>query len=177
MPKKALTPFWKSVSRCGVVASWATTNTMEPLIYSDDYIAGIFKRVKTIAIIGVSPKPHRASHRVMKFLQERGYRVIPVNTRKNDGFIHGEKVYNSLADIPDDFQMVDIFRNIDGAIDITDEAIALLAAKSIETIWMQLEIRDDAAATRAEDAGIQMVMDRCPAIEIRRLVGSGHLPT
>jgi predicted CoA-binding protein len=73
--------------------------------------------------------------------------------------------------------MVDIFRNIDGAIDITDEAIALLAAKSIETIWMQLEIRDHAAATRAEDAGIQMVMDRCPAIEIRRLVGSGHLPT
>ncbi len=148
-----------------------------PLSYSDDHIAGIFKRVQTIAMVGASPKPHRASHRVMKFLQDRGYRVIPVNTRKNDGFIHGEKVYNTLAEIPDDFQMVDIFRNISGAVEITDEAIALAGAKSIETIWMQLEIRSDEAAERAQAAGLDMVMDRCPAIEIRRLVSSGHLPT
>ncbi|MBT3991480.1 MAG: CoA-binding protein [Rhodospirillaceae bacterium] len=148
---------------------------MSSLIYPDDFIADIFKRVKTIAMVGASPKPHRASHRVMQFLQERGYRVIPVNTRKNDDFIHGEKVYNSLADIPDDFQMVDIFRNIDGAIDITDEALALLPHKSIDTIWMQLEIQSDAAAARTKAAGLNMVMDRCPAIEIRRLVQSGHL--
>ena len=148
---------------------------MSSLIYPDDFIADIFKRVNTIAMVGASPKPHRASHRVMQFLQERGYRVIPVNTRKNDDFIHGEKVYNSLADIPDDFQMVDIFRNIDGAIDITDEALALLPHKSIDTIWMQLEIQSDAAAARTKAAGLNMVMDRCPAIEIRRLVQSGHL--
>ena len=146
------------------------------LTYSDDHIAGIFKRVETIAMVGASPKPHRASHRVMKFLQDRGYRVIPVNTRKNDGFIHGEKVYDTLAEIPDDFQMVDIFRNITGAAEITDEAIALAGIKNINTIWMQLEIRSDEAAKRARAAGFDMVMDRCPAIEIRRLVGSGHLP-
>ncbi|MDP6257746.1 MAG: CoA-binding protein, partial [Rhodospirillales bacterium] len=114
--------------------------------------------------------------RVMKFLQDRGYRVIPVTTRKNDGFIHGEKVYDTLAEIPDDFQMVDIFRNITGAVEITNEAISLAAEKSIDTIWMQLEIRSDQAAERVETAGLNMVMDRCPAIEIRRLVGSGHLP-
>tara|TARA_B100000315_G_C14581959_1_gene590938 strand:+ start:2133 stop:2585 length:453 start_codon:yes stop_codon:yes gene_type:complete len=148
---------------------------MDPLSYSDDHIADIFKRVETIAMVGASPKPHRASHRVMKFLQDLGYRVIPVNTRKNDGFIHGEKVYDTLAEIPDDFQMVDIFRNINGAVEITNEAIAIASEKSIGTIWMQLEIRSDEAAERAQAAGINMVMDRCPAIEIRRLVNSGHL--
>ena len=149
---------------------------MQPLSYSDDHIAAIFERVKTIAMVGASPKPHRASHRVMKFLQDRGYRVIPVNTRKNDGFIHGEKVYNTLAEIPDDFQMVDIFRNIGGAVEISGEAIALAETKNIETIWMQLEIRSDEAAERVQAVGLDIVMDRCPAIEIRRLVSSGHLP-
>ena len=164
-------PFSKNATRFGGGAK----AIMAPLIYSDDHIAGIFKRVKTIAMVGASPKPHRASHRVMKFLQDRGYRVIPVNTRKNDGFIHGEKVYDNLAKIPDDFQMVDIFRNIGGAVEITDEAIALAGEKSIDTIWMQLEIRSDEAAERVQAAGLDIVMDRCPAIEIRRLVGSGHL--
>ena len=154
----------------------AVKPTMEPLTYSDEHIASIFKHVQSIAMVGASPKPHRASYRVMKFLQDRGYRVIPVNTRKNDGFIHGEKVYDTLAEIPDDFQMVNIFRNITGAVEITDEAISLAAEKSIDTIWMQLEIRSDQAAERVETAGLNMVMDRCPAIEIRRLVGSGHLP-
>ncbi len=148
---------------------------MSEFTYTDDHIAGIFQRVKTIAMVGASPKPHRASHRVMKMLQDRGHRVIPVNTRKNDELIHGEKAYASLAEIPDDFQMVDIFRNIAGAIEITDEAIALAPHKNIETIWMQLEIHDDAAAERAEKAGLNMIMDRCPAIEIRRLLQSGHL--
>lgn len=148
---------------------------MSLLTYSDDFIAGIFRRVQTIALVGASPKPHRASYRVMKFLQNHGYRVIPVNTRKNDELIHGEKVYHSLADIPDDFQMVDIFRNIAGAIEITDEALALKESKNLETIWMQLEIQSDAAAARTKDAGLNMVMDRCPAIEIRRLINSGHL--
>jgi predicted CoA-binding protein len=114
---------------------------MPTFTYTDDHIAGIFQRVKTIAMVGASPKPHRASHRVMQFLQERGYRVIPVNTRKNDDIIHGEKVYSSLAEIPEDFQMVDIFRNIEGAIEITDEAIALSKNKSIETVWMQLKFK------------------------------------
>jgi predicted CoA-binding protein len=171
MPMKASMLFLKSVNLNGGVDK----NTMPTLTYTDDHIAGIFQRVKTIAMVGASPKPHRASHRVMQFLQERGYRVIPVNTRKNDDIIHGEKVYSSLAEIPDDFQMVDIFRNIEGAIEITDEAIALSKNRSIETVWMQLKIQDSAAAARAEQAGLNMVMDRCPAIEIRRLIGSAHL--
>ncbi len=163
--------FSKNVIRHGA----ADNPIMSPLTYSDDFIADIFKRVKTIAMVGASPKPHRASYRVMQFLQERGYRVIPVNTRKGDDTIHGEKVYRSLAEIPVDFQMVDIFRNIEGAIEITDEAIALSKDRSIETIWMQLEIQSEAAAARAEAAGLNMVMDRCPAIEIRRLAQNGHL--
>ena len=101
----------------------------------------ILTQSRAIAVVGLSPNWYRPSYFAAKYMQEHGYRVIPVNTRKNDDIIHGEKVYSSLAEIPEDFQMVDIFRNIEGAIEITDEAIALSKNKSIETVWMQLKFK------------------------------------
>ncbi|HIF60563.1 MAG TPA: CoA-binding protein [Rhodospirillales bacterium] len=148
---------------------------MSTLHYTDDHIASIFQRTKTIAMVGASPKPHRASNRVMQFLQERNYRVIPVNSLNSDRRINGEKVYTSLDLVPDEFQMVEIFRNVHHAIEITKVSISLSKLKKIETIWMQLDIRSDHAAHIAEKAGLNIIMDRCPAIEIRRLIKIGHL--
>ena len=143
--------------------------------YTDNHVAGILQRIKTIAMVGASPKPYRASHRVMKFLQECGYRVIPVNIQTNIRRIRGEKVYARLELIPDKFQMVDIFRNVNHALQITNEAITLSKLKNIETIWMQLDIQSRPAAHIAKKAGLNIIMDRCPAIEIRRLIKTGHL--
>ena len=171
MHKKVSPVFWQSESHNGR----ADEQRMTGLAYTDKYIASIFQSIKTIAMVGASPKPHRASHRVMRFLQEQGYRVIPVNTRNSDGIINGEMVYNSLDDIVDDFQMVDIFRNIEGAVEITSQAINLIKKKNIKVIWMQLEIQSSIAAQWAENAGIKIVMDRCPAIEIARLIRSGKM--
>ena len=133
--------------------------------YSDDYLRGIFSRVKTIAMVGASPRPDRPSFRVMKFLQGRGFRVIPVNPTETGKTIHGEMVYASLGDIPVPIDMVDIFRRSELVAPVVDEAIA----KGAKIIWMQLEVRDDKAAAKAEAAGIDVVMDRCPAIEMPRL--------
>jgi predicted CoA-binding protein len=148
---------------------------MQPLHYNDSHIAGILQRTKTIAMVGASPKPNRASHMVMKFLQEYGYRIIPVNIQTNIRRIRGEKVYASLSLIPDSFQLVDIFRNVDHALQITKETVALSKLKKIETIWMQLDIRSDPAAHIAKEASLNVIMDRCPTIEIRRLIKTGLL--
>jgi predicted CoA-binding protein len=133
--------------------------------YSDDYLRGILRRVKTIAMIGASPNPDRPSHHVMQFLQSRGYRVIPVNPQIVGETLHGEKVYAALADIPQAIDMVDIFRRSELVAPIVDEAIA----KGAKVIWMQLGVRNDEAAAKAEARGIEVVMNRCPAIEIPRL--------
>ena len=143
--------------------------------YKDNHVAGILQRIKTIAMVGASPKPYKASHSVMKFLQECGYRIIPVNIQTNIRRIRGEKVYASLSLIPDSFQLVDIFRNADHALKITKETIALSKLKKIETIWMQLDIRSDLAAHIAKEASLNIIMDRCPTIEIRRLIKTGLL--
>ena len=97
--------------------------------YTDNHIASILQRTKTIAMVGASPKPYKASHSLMKFLQECGYRVIPVNIQTDIRRIRGEKVYASLELIPDTFQMVDIFRSVDHALQITKEAINLSKLK------------------------------------------------
>ena len=132
--------------------------------YSDDYLRGILTDANTIAIVGASPRPQRPSHRVMQFLQRHGYRAIPVNPFV-DGEILGERVYARLADIPEKIDMVDIFRRSELAGAAVDDAIAIGA----RYVWMQLDVWDEAAARRAEAAGIKVVMDRCPAIEIPRL--------
>jgi len=133
--------------------------------YSDDYLRGIFARVKTIAMVGASPRPDRPSYRVMQFLQSRGFRVIPVNPQAAGETIHGEKVVASLAEIPGSIDMVDIFRRSELVAPVVDEAIA----KGATVIWMQLGVRDDAAAAKAERHGVDVVMNRCPAIEMPRL--------
>ena len=133
--------------------------------YSDDYLRGIFRRVKTIAMVGASLRPDRPSYRVMQFLQGRGFRVIPVNPQEAGKTLHGETVYAALGDIPIAIDMVDIFRRSELVAPVVDEAIA----KGAKIIWMQLGVRDDKAAAKAEAAGIDVVMDRCPAIEMPRL--------
>lgn len=136
----------------------------------DDMFVGILETVNTIALVGASPKPERPSHMVMKFLQEKGYTVIPVNPGQAGDKILGQTVYASLADIPGTFDMVDIFRPSDAAGDVVREAIALTPAKGIDVVWMQLGVTNDAAKTEAEAAGLVVVQNHCPKIEFNRLM-------
>ncbi|MBT5414669.1 MAG: CoA-binding protein [Rhodospirillaceae bacterium] len=122
-------------------------------------------------MVGASSNWNRPSYFVMKYLQTKRFRVIPVNPRDAGQEILGEPAYASLSDIPDRFDMVDIFRNSEAAGAIADETIALAADKGISVIWMQLTVRNDAAAARAEAAGLAVIMNRCPKIEYGRLHG------
>jgi predicted CoA-binding protein len=135
--------------------------------YDDSYIRGILNTVKTIAMVGISPKDNRPSYFAFKYLQERGYRMIPVNPGQAGKDILGQKVYAKLADIPEPIDMVDVFRGSQFAMGIVDEALAMQPRPQV--IWMQLTVRDDAAAAKAEAAGLKVVMDRCPKIEYGRL--------
>ena len=134
-------------------------------ITDDAAIAELLRETRTIAMVGASDKPHRDSNRVMEYLQGRGYRVMPVNPRITGEHVHGEYVWRELAQIGVPIDMVDCFVNAARVGDIVDDAIAT-GAKSI---WMQLGVVDEAAASRAEAAGLTVVMDRCPKIEIPRL--------
>jgi predicted CoA-binding protein len=138
---------------------------MDHETYPDPYLRGILTGVRTIAVVGASPRRVRPSHGVMAYLQRRGYRAIPVNPNAAGGTIHGETCYATLAEIPEPIDMVDIFRRAGAAGEIVDEAIAVGA----KVVWMQLGVRDDEAAIRAEAHGVKVVMNRCPAIEIPRL--------
>jgi predicted CoA-binding protein len=133
--------------------------------YPDHYLREILTGVRTIAVVGASPRRERPSHGVMAYLQRRGYRMIPVNPNAAGDTINGERCYASLAEVPEPIDMVDVFRRSEAAGGVVDEAIAIGA----KVVWMQLGVRDDDAAARAEGRGLKVVMNRCPAIEIPRL--------
>jgi predicted CoA-binding protein len=142
---------------------------MSRLNYPDTLIRRVLEETKAIAMVGTSANWVRPSNFAMKYLQQKGYRVIPVNPGSAGEKIHGETCYAALADIPDDYQMVDIFRRSEDAGVIVDEALALQDAKGIRTIWMQLGVINEGAAEKAEKAGLTVIMDRCPKIEFSRL--------
>jgi len=135
--------------------------------YNDAYIRGILNTVKTIAMVGISPRDNRPSYFAFKYLVDRGYRMIPVNPGQAGESILRQKVYAKLSDIPEPVDMVDIFRTSEHALPIVKEALTLKPPPQV--IWMQLTVRDDEAAKLAEDAGLKVVMNRCPKIEYGRL--------
>lgn len=135
--------------------------------YDDSYIKRILADTRTIAMVGASTNWNRPSYFAMKYLQAKGYRVIPVNPRSAGESLLGETVLASLADIETPVDMVDIFRNSDAAGPVTDEAIAIGA----KIVWMQFAVVNQDAALRAEAAGLRVVMDRCPKVEYARLNG------
>ena len=144
-----------------------TMTALDPIPYADAKLRRILSRVRTIALVGASANWNRPSYFVMKYLQGKGYCVIPVNPGQAGKDLLGERVYASLREIPDKIDMVDIFRSSNHVGPIVDDAIAIGAP----VIWMQLGIRNDEAAAKAEAAGIEVVMDRCAKIEYGRLGG------
>lgn len=128
----------------------------------DEDLVAVLKSVRAIAVVGASPNPMRASHRVTRFLADRGYRVYPVNPGHGGGEIAGLPAYARLADVPEPVDMVDVFRASEHVAETLDETLALEPKPRV--FWTQLGVRDDAAAKRAEAAGLVVVMDRCPAI-------------
>jgi len=136
--------------------------------YDDAYLRKILRETKTIAMVGASANWNRPSYFAMKYLLDRGYRIIPVNPAAAGQEIMGQKVYGSLDELPVKADMVDIFRNSEAAGPITDEAIR----HGAKVVWMQLGVRNEEAARRAEAAGLKVVMNRCPKIEHSRLTGS-----
>ncbi len=131
----------------------------------DEDIAELLLNARTIAMIGASDRPDRASYGVMKFLQDQGYRVIPVNPQITGEHVHGEFVWRELSQIGEPIDIVDIFRRPEAAGEAVDEAIAAGA----KAVWMQLGVINQDAAVRAEAAGLKVVMDHCPKIEFARL--------
>ena len=132
---------------------------------ADADIRDLLANARTIALVGASDRPDRPSFRVMKTLQDHGYRVIPVNPQITGEHLHGEFVFRDLHQLGDRIDIVDIFRRPEAAGGAVDEAIAIGA----KAVWMQLGVINHDAAARAEAAGLKVVMDRCPAIDIPRL--------
>jgi uncharacterized protein len=135
--------------------------------YTDEYLRNVLKSVRVIAMVGASPHWNRPSYFAMKYLQDKGYRVIPVNPQAVGQEILGETVYGDLSEVPEKIDMVDIFRRSDAVPAVVDQAIA----KGAKVVWMQLGVRNDDAAAKAEAAGLKVVMNRCPKIEYSRLNG------
>jgi predicted CoA-binding protein len=135
--------------------------------YPDSVIRGILHTVKSIAMVGFSPKENRPSYFVFKYLLQRGYRVIPVNPGQAGKEVRGQLIYAKLSDIPEPVDMIDIFRAAEHGGPIVDEALKLRSKPQV--IWMQLGVRNDEAAGKAEAAGMKVVMNRCPKIEYGRL--------
>jgi predicted CoA-binding protein len=137
--------------------------------YPEAYIRDILGSVKTIAVVGASPKEVRPSYFVVRYLLDKGYVVHPINPGFAGKAILGRTVYASLAEVPEPIDMVDIFRNSEAAPEIVDEALAMRPLPKV--IWLLLSVRYDEAAGKAEAAGLRVVMNRCPKIEYGRLSG------
>ena len=139
--------------------------------YSDQKIRRILRDVKTFALVGASTVWRRPSYYAMSYLQHKGFKIIPINPARAGDTVLGEKVYGSLADVPHPLDMVDIFRTSEEALVITKDVIKNKDNKGIKYLWMQLTVRNDIAAELAEEAGLEVIMDRCPKIEFGRLSG------
>lgn len=138
-------------------------------MYSDDEFRKILRRTKTVAIVGVSASPVRPSYFVARYLGLRGFRVIPVNPGLAGQTLFGETVYGDLRDVPDDVDMVDIFRASDAVPAIVDTALARWPG--LQTIWMQIGVQNEEAAAKAQAQGVDVIQNRCPKIEYQRLFG------
>lgn len=146
----------------------------QPLRYDRAYLRGILERTKTITAVGVSTNQVRPSFYVVKYLKAKGYRMIPVNPVYAGQTVIDETILPSLADIPaaeDPIHMVEIFRNSEAAGGVVGEAIETLKDRGLQTIWMQIGVINHEAAARAEAAGLEVVMNRCPKIEYARIFG------
>ncbi len=143
------------------------------MTYSDTYLRGILTESKTIAAVGVSTNTIRPSHFVARYLSRKKYRVLPVNPAYQGQQLFGEDIHPSIAALPDDIEvhMVDIFRRSDQVLPVVEEAIAHLLPRGLKTIWMQIGVINEDAAKLAQDAGLKVVMNRCPKIEHQRLYG------
>lgn len=139
--------------------------------YSDDYITSVLSSIRSIAVVGASANPVRASFIVMQYLMTKGYTIHPVNPGLAGQTLLGRKVCARLEDLQDQVDCINVFRNSQAAGGVADEAIALKDKLGIKVLWMQLGVRNDEAASRAEAAGLQVVMNRCPKIEYGRLSG------
>lgn len=137
--------------------------------YTDDHLREILNRTKVIALVGASSNPVRPSSYVMRYLQIKGYRVIPINPGLAGQVLGGETVYGDLSSIPDDVDMVDIFRRSDAVPAIVDEALARW--DGLRTVWMQIGVEHAGAAAVAEARGVDVIQNRCPKIEYQRLFG------
>lgn len=132
---------------------------------NDQTIREVLTRIQRIALVGASDRPERPSYGVMKYLLDQGYEVIPVSPKLAGKTLLGQQAYASLADVPGKIDMVDVFRNSEAAWGVAQEAIAVGA----KTLWLQLGVINEQAAVLAQDAGMTVIMDRCPKIEIPRL--------
>ncbi|MEO5338428.1 MAG: CoA-binding protein [Magnetospirillum sp. WYHS-4] len=135
-----------------------------------DLLREILSTAKTVAVVGLGPKPDRPAYGVAEYLQDQGYVIFPVNPGHAGKPILGRMTYASLADIPVGVDLVDIFRNPEAAAEVVDEAIRLKDEKGIRTVWMQVGIRHEEAAARARVAGLDVVMDKCTMTWHRRLL-------
>ncbi|MEJ6398393.1 CoA-binding protein [Yoonia sp. 208BN28-4] len=139
------------------------------MTYADSFLKTILERTRTVAVVGVSANPVRPSYFVARYLGLKGYRVIPVNPGLAGQTLFGETVYGTLADVPDDVDMVDIFRRSDAVPAIVDEALARWP--DLQTIWMQIGVEHAQAAEVAQARGVDVLQNRCPKIEYQRLFG------
>jgi len=132
-----------------------------------DEILKIFNETKAIAIVGLSPNEEKASYKVAKYLQKAGFKIVPVYPKEDT--ILGEKVYKSLSEIPFDIDLVDIFRKPDAIAKVVDEVLQIKDEKNIKTVWFQLELVNNEAAKKAKDVGLNVVQNKCTAIEHQAL--------